>query len=283
MRNIKLSAADDEGVKMQTNPKIIGAGIVIIVVVIALAVLMSRPSSTQTAPSASSTLQTTQQYAVTSTPTTQAPKEASLSLYRSSTAQVNAANGTRIKALGPDGVATIADVLPGTYALVGNSLLSNYNFTIATFTINNASTGSPPNEPNTTAAYGFAYEVNGQISASISFVNATGKPRPIITTAAYPANWGSWAFIGGTFNSSTGIYSGGKYVLKNTWTYNATSASIVNTQFSKPVMWIYTIGPAATAPANSASSSASPSSSAAPTSYPTTANASSGSGYGGYG
>ena len=263
---------------MQTNPKIIGAGIVIIVVVIALAVLMSRPSSTQTAPSASSTLQTTQQYAGTSTPPTQAPKEASLSLYRSSTAQVNAANGTKIKALGPDGVATTADVLPGTYALVGNSLLSNYNFTIATFTINNASTGSPPNEPNTTAAYGFAYEVNGQISASISFVNATGKPRPIITTAAYPASWGSWAFIGGTFNSSTGIYSGGKYVLKNTWTYNATSASIVNTQFSKPVMWIYTIGLAATAPASTASSSSYPSSSAAST----TANASSG-GYGGYG
>lgn len=212
--------------------------------------------------------------ASTTTAATTAPT-AVLSTFSSKSATINASKATTVTVTAQDGVNITVMIPAGTYALINNQTVSIYNFTLATFGLKNV--GNPVGYPNQTPAYGFAFEVNHQITPSISFVNSAKAPVPLTTIAHYPNTWGSWIFLGGVFNASTGVYTGGSYTVQNIWIYNTTSSTMTNTQFYKPVMWIFTIGPAHGAPPPSpiTTAPASPSSTTVP------ATTTSG-GYGGY-
>ena len=161
-----------------------------------------------------------------------------LTLYSYNTLKVNAATGGMVNVKAPDGSKIDAVISPGTYAELQNAtkLLSEYNFTIATFKL---SSGFPA--PNSTMfpLYGLAFEVDGEINSSISFVNSTGGEMPIATTAPYPETWTTWALLGGSFNGTA--YNGGNYTSENKWVYNASSGIITNTQFAKSAIWIFQI------------------------------------------
>ncbi len=245
----------------------IGAIVVVIIIIAAVyyvATSYKAPTTTTTATAA--TAPTT----VTAAPTTVAATPM-MSTFSKKSETANASKASSVSVTAPDGVNITAIIPAGTYVSINNKSVSAYNFTLATFNITNVS--SPPGYPNQTPAYGFAFEVNGQISPSITFVNSTGAPVRLTTVAHYPNTWGSWTFLGGAFNASTGAYTGGSYAFQDTWTYNATSGTMTNTQFYKPVMWIFTIGPAHQSPASSTTTAQQ-----ASTTVSTTAG-----GYGGYG
>ncbi len=211
--------------------------------------------------------------AAVTTPATNVSTAPSLSTFSKSTVTVTPTKSKSVSVTAPDGVNITAFIPIGTYALINNKTIGTYNFTLATFNINHGSIGSPSGYPNQTPAYGFAFEVNGQITANITFVNSTKSPVHLTTMTHYPTTWTSWAFLGGTFNSSTGTYTGGSYAIQNTWSYNASSGAMTNTQFYKPLMWIFTIGPAPAAP----------SSTTAPAASNTVKSTTTSGGYGGYG
>ncbi len=214
--------------------------VVIILILIAVSYFLSRPSTTSaTAPSTPATTSVS-----TTIPETTIHQRAmpTLTKFSSSSISVNASRKANVTATAPDGVNITVSLPAGTYALVDNNTLQSYNFTLSTFTIANVT--SPAGYTNQTPAYGFAFEVNGEINPAISFVNATRSPVHLTTVTHYPSTWHSWAYIGGTFNSSTGTYTGGNYLVENAWSYNATTGTMTNTQFYKPIMWIFTIGPA---------------------------------------
>ena len=214
--------------------------IVIIVILIAIAYYLSRPpipSATTASTSATTSMVTTAAVAAihqSAIPT--------LTKFSSSSVSVNASRKATATVTAPGGVNITVSLPAGTYAMVNNNTLQSYNFTLATFTIANMT--SPAGYTNQTPAYGFAFEVNGEINPAISFVNATRAPVHLTTVTHYPSTWRSWAYVGGIFNSSTGTYIGGNYLVENAWSYNATTGTMTNTQFYKPIVWIFTIGPA---------------------------------------
>jgi hypothetical protein len=249
----------------------IAIGIIIIVVIVIAAVYYvatSYKAPTTTTPMVTAATAPTT-VAAASTTVAATPK---MSTFSKKSETANASKASSVSVTAPDGVNITVTIPAGTYVSINNKSVSAYNFTLATFNI--ANVGSPPGYPNQTPAYGFAFEVNGQISPSITFVNSTGAPVHLTTLTHYPSTWGSWAFLGGTFNASTGAYTGGSYAIQNAWAYNATSGTMTNTQFYKPVMWIFTIGPSHLAPAAPSTTVAQPSSTTAPTTA---------GGYGGYG
>ncbi len=242
------------------------AGIVIgiiIVAVIAIAAAYYIYGSSASHAKAPTTVATTASTTAASTTINAMPVPV-MTKFSSSTIMINPNKSSTVMVTAPDGVNITVMIPAGTYAMVGNNMLQSFNFTLATFNIMNLS--SPSGYSNQTPAYGFAFEVNGSISPSISFVNATKAPVHLTTITHYPSTWYSWAYVGGTFNESAGTYTGGKYIAENAWTYNSITGTMTNTQFYKPIMWVFTVGPAqATAPAPSANTSA-----AASTTQPTT-------------
>jgi hypothetical protein len=84
--------------------------------------------------------------------------------------------------------------------------------------------------------YTFAFEVNGQITLTITFVNASGKPQGILTYVytAPGVNWTSWTWLGGMFNGT--VYIGGKYAFADHWTYFSNGTMMMT--FIKPVPWV---------------------------------------------
>ncbi|MCL5428073.1 MAG: hypothetical protein M1321_02725 [Candidatus Marsarchaeota archaeon] len=240
----------------------IGSIVIVIIVVAGAAYYISRTSaSTATMSTATSTI--TAAVATTTAVTTPHAVAAVPVMRRtgSRSVEVNASRPANATVIAPDGVNITVSIPAGTYALVGNSLLGGYNFTIATFSIENVS--SPPGKQSQTPAYGFAFEVNGEISPGISFVNSTKAPVHLTTVTHYPSTWYSWAYVGGAFNSSTGTYTGGNYLVENEWSY-AANGTMTNTQFYKPIMWIFTIGPAQQNAAVTTTANASPTTTAVP-------------------
>ena len=170
---------------------------------------------------------------------TQANAVPIMEVFSSNSVTVNANAPANATVVAPDGVGITVMIPAGTYALVNNSIIKSYKFTIATFKLTNVS--SPAGHQNQTPAYGFAFEVNNAIDPTISFVNSTRAPVHLTTVTHYPSTWHSWAYVGGAFNSSTGKYTGGNYLIENAWTYNAVSGTMTNEQFYKPIMWVFTI------------------------------------------
>ena len=125
-------------------------------------------------------------------------------------------------------------VLPGTYMQEGSKTFSIYNFTLITFSFKNLSSPSLTYLPT----YAYAFEANHEINASISFVDFSGNPRAPISIVRAPSSLTSWTYFGGTFNSSTGIYSGGSYLGEDKWIHNI-NGTMANTQFFKPVLWVF--------------------------------------------
>ena len=239
---------------------IIGAIIVAIIVLAAAYYIYGSSASHAKAPT---TVATTASTTAASTTINAVPAPV-MKKFSSRTIMINSNRSSNVMVTAPDGVNITVMIPTGTYAMVGNNMLQSFNFTLATFNIMNLS--SPSGYSNQTPAYGFAFEVNGNISPSISFVNATKAPVHLTTITHYPSTWYSWAYVGGTFNESAGTYTGGKYIAENAWTYNSTAGTMTNTQFYKPIMWVFTVGPAqTTATAPSANTSA-----AASTTQPTT-------------
>ncbi len=222
-------------------------GVIVLVIIVAGAVYYlgnqthTSPAATPTTATTSATTALTTTSAVTTVQKSAVPI---LTKFSSKSVEVNSTKQANTTVTAPDGVNITVMIPAGTYVLSGNNLLQNYNFTLATFDIANLS--GPSGYRNQTPAYGFAFEVNGMIDPAISFVNVSKAPMHLTTITHYPNTWYSWAYVGGTFNSSTGIYTGGNYVAENTWTYNTTAGTMTNTQFYKPIMWIFTIGPAQT-------------------------------------
>jgi len=109
----------------------------------------------------------------------------------------------------------IAIVPSGTEAETPQGNLTTFNFTLVLFSVSNIA--SPPNS-TLKPLFAYAFEVNGQISPNISFINnSTGKPQPIISIVYAPNTWTSWTWLGGTFNGTA--YVGGKYAFANSWIY----------------------------------------------------------------
>lgn len=105
---------------------------------------------------------------------------------------------------------------------------------------------SPPNISNYRPGGAYAFEVNGLITPSIEFVNSSGKPYPVISTVKANYSTTTWTFLGGTFNGTA--YKGGKYAFADVWNHtNATT--MVNTQFFKPVVWVFESNVSASIPA----------------------------------
>lgn len=151
-----------------------------------------------------------------------------------STAHVNGSVGANVSILRNS---IKAEIRPGTYIKVGNVTYTSYNFSLAFYNVYNVT--SPPDESDYVPSGAFAFEVNGKITPSIEFVNASGTPYPIITFVKAGYNTTSWTFLGGSVpatNSSE--YIGGKYAFADSWSHpNATT--MVNNEFIKPVMWVF--------------------------------------------
>lgn len=143
-------------------------------------------------------------------------------------------------------------VKPGTYAETPNgSLEPLYNFSLILLSTQAV---LPPatDYTNLTPTYAFAFAINGQISPAYSLVNATKGPDPAITVVYAPNTWTSWTWFGGKFNGTT--YVGGSYKFADHWIYG--NGVMVNTQFFKPVIWIFESGQSpqgAVAPSSSVS------------------------------
>jgi len=163
------------------------------------------------------------------------PSVPTFALYNSTSSTINASKGASLSLKASDGKYITVAIPAGTYVKEANKTLSTYNFTLAIYSIKNVST--PSSLTGYVPAYGFAYLVNGLITPTIEFVNSTGSPRPLVTTAQYNSTWTSWTFLGGKQVGTS--YVGGNYSFANVWKYNATSNEIVNTQFYKPVMWVF--------------------------------------------
>ncbi len=150
-------------------------------------------------------------------------------LYKNSTI-INASKGANLSL----GSAIRIIIKPGTYALIGNSLLNKYNFSVIDFSA--PSTFLPSNLSNYSATGAYAFAVNGVISPSISFVNASADPKAIISIISANNSTTSWTLLGGVFNGSA--YINGTYKFPNVWSY-PNSTYMVNNEFYKPVMWVF--------------------------------------------
>jgi hypothetical protein len=200
------------------------------------------------------------------------------SLYNSTTKTVNATKGAKFSLMAMDGKLVNVTVPAGTYVEMDNKTLSSYNFTLAIYTISNLS--APSTVSKDIVTYGFAFLVNGLISPNISFVNSTGADRPLITTAQYNSSWTTWTVLGGKQVNTS--YVGGSYKFANVWTYNSTLNGIVNTEFFKPVMWVFMIKPSNVTATSTVPTTVSTVPTTTPTTIPTTAQYTSSSSNSGY-
>ncbi len=126
-------------------------------------------------------------------------------------------------------------VPPGTYVEFANgTMLSTYNFSLVILADYNIP--PPPYPSGYVPVFTFAYEVNGHITPTITFVNSNGKPQgiPVYVYTAPGANWTSWTWLGGSFNGT--VYIGGKYAFIDHWTYFSNGTMV--TAFIKPVPWV---------------------------------------------
>lgn len=213
--------------------KIVGGGIVVLVIIIA--VYFFATGTHKIASNSSTTAVTT----LATTIQQRSPPE--LTLFNSTTKNINASLGGIVTTLASDGVNISVRISPGTYVKMNGTKLSSYNFTVATFTLSSGF----PSPVNQTAAYGFAFEINNKINPSAEFVSSNGTSMPVTTTTKYPDTWTSWAWLGGSLNGTA--YVGGNYAVQNAWSYNTVAGTMTNTQFFKPIMWVFTIGGSATA------------------------------------
>ncbi|MGC8618715.1 MAG: hypothetical protein ACP5UZ_08300 [Thermoplasmata archaeon] len=163
-----------------------------------------------------------------------------ITLHSEKTVLVNASLGRSYTvSVTTPGSYNLTVIIPqGTFAFINESKVSQYNFTLATF---NENSSFPSPSSNYAVLFFFVFEVNGMISKSIAFVNSSGDARPLITEINSPSNWTSWTFLGGELidNGTAYNYAGGSYVFANSWSYNATSHELVNTQFISPVPWVF--------------------------------------------
>jgi len=165
------------------------------------------------------------------TPVTQAVPQFILKAI--STVHVNASNGANLSILNSS---IRAVVRPGTYIKSGSNIYSSYNFSLAFFNVQNVI--SPPNSTDYTPSGAFAFEVNGQITPNIEFVNSSGATYPIVTFVAAGYNTTSWTFLGGSLAQNGSAYIGGKYAFADSWSH-PNSTTMVNDAFFKPVMWVF--------------------------------------------
>ncbi|WP_167828066.1 hypothetical protein [Thermoproteus tenax] len=200
---------------------------VVVAVIAFIAGYYAAPSKTviqSTTTTQTYTQTVTQTYTQTVVPTT-TPELVPVS---ASSTVVNATKGATLR-LGP----LIVVIRPGTYALVGNSTLATYNFSLVIYNLKGVGLAPDGGMP----VYAFAFAVNGQVSPSITFVDASGKPRQIITLAYIPSTWTSWTWLGYR-QLSNGTLVGGRYVFVDQW-YNVGGGVQVNLQFVKPVPWVF--------------------------------------------
>ena len=144
--------------------------------------------------------------------------------------QVNSTKGANISL----GSALRVVIKPGTYVFVSNSLLSTYNFSLIDFSASKSYV--PSNASNYIAIGAYAFAVNGVISPNIQFVNQSKDPSPIISYVMANNSTTSWTLLGGVFNGSA--YINGTYKFPNVWSH-PNNTVMVNTQFSRPVMWVF--------------------------------------------
>jgi|GEM_PF-1472840 len=168
---------------------------------------------------------------VSTVPVTAPPSTPTFKTIASANSLVNASKGATLSVQS----GTIRVVIkPGTYALVNGTKEQYYNFSLIVFSISNVS--SPPNYSSLMPGEAYAFAVNGKITPQISFVNATGADAPITSYVIAGPNTTSWTWLGGTY--SNGTYVGGAYKFADTWSH-PNSTEMVNTQFFKPVLWIF--------------------------------------------
>lgn len=146
---------------------------------------------------------------------------------------INASTGANISLGNGNGV----EIRPGTYALVDNVLESQYNFSVVFFNVP-TSLSVPQNMSGYTPTGAYAFAVNGLITPTISFVNASRAPDPIITVLRLPNSSATttWTYLGGNYNGTA--YVGGKYTFADKWEYT-NSTTLVNNEFYKPVVWVF--------------------------------------------
>jgi len=112
--------------------------------------------------------------------------------------------------------------------------LTTFNLSLCLFSVDGVS--SPPGENNLNPLYAFAFAVNGQITPEITFIDTTNGLKMNLTTIVQaPNTWTTWTWFGGSFNGIN--YTGGSYKFSDNWIYGENI--MVNTQFVKPVLWIF--------------------------------------------
>jgi len=171
----------------------------------------------------------------TVTQTATAPSQmaaSALTPISSSTVSVEATKGATVRA-GP----IIVVIRPGTYAKIGDQMLLRYNFSLVIYNVRNLAVAPDGGVP----VYAFAFAVNGLVSPSVTFVDAVGRPKPVITIVYAPRNWSSWTWLGYK-TLENGTLLGGGYAFVNKWHYLG-GGVLVNIQFVKPVPWVFTAGP----------------------------------------
>lgn len=180
--------------------------------------------------STSNTTSPSTSYNTSSTSTVSTVPVATFQVISENNIAVNALTGGIVSVPGIEEV-----IAPGTYALIGNKTVGAYNFSLILFNTKNVA--SPNNNSTMTPSGAFAYAINGQVTTAITMVNATKSPKPITTYVTGNASTSTtWTFLGGTFNGTS--YTGGKYAFADIWKQQ-NSTTMVNTQFIKPVMWVF--------------------------------------------
>ncbi|MEM3227875.1 MAG: hypothetical protein QXK65_02935 [Candidatus Micrarchaeaceae archaeon] len=198
----------------------------------------------------------------TTVPVSTIPLTPTFKTIASSSTIVNASKGAELSV--QSGTVKVY-IKPGTYALINGTKESVYNFSLITFSVNNV--GSPPNYTDLIPGEAYAFAVNGKITPLISFVNASGADMPITSYVIAGLNTTSWTWFGGTYSNNT--YSGGSYKFADVWSH-PNSTAMINTQFYKPVVWVFEALAPITTTVTTAPSTTAAQSTAAATSKPTT-------------
>jgi hypothetical protein len=220
------------------------------------------PSNTTTTANTTTTKTTTTNTTTTNTTshntTTITPSLTVFPVVQKGSIIINASTGANISLGNGNGV----EIRPGTYALVDNVLESQYNFSVVFFDVP-TSLSVPQNMSGYTPTGAYAFAVNGLITPTISFVNSSRAPDPIITVLRLPNSSATttWTYLGGNYNGTA--YVGGKYAIANKWEY-PNSTTLVNNEFYKPVVWVFLTrtaalsAPTATSPQPSNTTSTTP-------------------------
>ena len=167
-----------------------------------------------------------------------------LTLYNSSTVNINSASGGATALRGPDGALMKAVVRPGTELEINNTIfypnnstsyslifIRNYSITLNILNIS----GLEQPAPNVVPKYAFSLEINGSSSTPAILVNSSTLNQTNITVEmGHNTSWSAWRFETASLSSH---YSGSQYIVKGATAYNYANRT-QELQLPGPETWV---------------------------------------------